>query len=92
MGHGAYLADGVVKLLFAKAMRWLVSREDPSVHGIRYLHYGAIEHGGAGLVGWKQRFGFEPLLFGWPKALLIWLIALFTEADETIIPYLIMAG
>lgn len=92
MGHGAYLADGVVKLLFAKAMRWLVSREDPRVHGIRYLHYGAIEHGGAGLVGWKQRFGFEPLLFGWPKALLIWLIALFTEADETIIPYLIMAG
>jgi hypothetical protein len=63
MGHGAYLADGVVKLLFAKAMKWLVNREDLSVHGIRHLHYGAIEHGRAGLVRWKQRFGFEPLLF-----------------------------
>jgi hypothetical protein len=92
MGHGAYLADGVVKLLFAKAMRWLVTREDPSVRSIRYLHYGAIEHGGAGLVAWKQRFGFEPLLFRWPKTLLVWLMALFTEADETIIPCLIMAG
>jgi hypothetical protein len=92
MGHGAYLADGVVKLLFANAIRWLANREDPRVHGIRYLHYGAIEHGGAGLVGWKQRFGFEPLLFSWPKTLPVWLIALFTDAGETVIPCLIMSG
>jgi hypothetical protein len=63
-----------------------------STAGIRYLHYGAIEHGGAGLVRWKQRFGFEPLLFSWPKTLLVWLIALFTDVGETVIPWLIMAG
>jgi hypothetical protein len=90
MGHGRYLADGVVKLLFADAMRWLLNRTHLSVHGIQYLHYGAMEHGRAGLVAWKQRFGFKPLLFSWPKKILAWLIAFFTQADETIIPWLIL--
>jgi hypothetical protein len=67
MGHGRYLTGGVVKLLFANAMSWLLDRGHPSLRGIHYLHYGAIEHGRAGLVAWKQRFGFKPLLFSWPK-------------------------
>jgi hypothetical protein len=92
MGHGGYLADGVMKLLLADAMKWLLDRQVPSVRGIRYLHYGAIEHGRAGLVAWKQRFGFGPLRFSWPKAVLGWLLALVTRVDETIIPCLILAG
>jgi hypothetical protein len=90
MGHGGNLADGVVKLLFADAMKWLLDRKDSGVRGIRYLHYGAIEHGRAGLVAWKQRFGFEPLLFKWRETVMAWLIALFTQADETVVPWLIL--
>jgi hypothetical protein len=86
MGHGGYLADGVVKLLFANAMRWLLDRQSPNVRGIRYLHCGAIEHGRTGLIAWKQRFGFEPLLFSWAKTVLVWLTTLVTPADNTIIP------
>jgi hypothetical protein len=67
MGHGEHLADGVVKLLFADGMRWLLGRGEARVRGVRYLHYGAIEHGGPGLVAWKQRFQFKPLLFSWRK-------------------------
>jgi hypothetical protein len=67
MGHGAYLARGVIKLLFADAIKWLLDREDPRVRGARYLHYGAIEHGGDGLIAWKRRFRFEPLRFIWEK-------------------------
>jgi hypothetical protein len=92
MGHGGYLADGVIKLLFADAMRWLLDRQAPSVRGIRYLHYGAIEHGRAGLVAWKQRFGFQPLLFSWPKTVPVWLMALVAQAHETIIPCLVLAS
>jgi hypothetical protein len=77
MGHGAWLGDDVVKLLFADAMRWLLDREDPGVQGIRYLHYGAVEHGGAGLAAWKQRFLFEPALFSWQKHVtLVYLVTL----------------
>lgn len=67
MGHGEYLADGVVKLLFAEAMKWLLDRGNARVRGVRYLHYGAIEHGGLGLVRWKQCFQFGPLRFSWHK-------------------------
>jgi hypothetical protein len=38
-------------------------RQDPRVQGIRYVHYGAIEHGNDGLLAWKRRFGFVPLRF-----------------------------
>jgi hypothetical protein len=68
MGHRDYLADGVVKLLFADFVKWLLGRGDARVRGIRYLHYGAIEHGGLGLVAWKRRFQFAPMLFSWRKS------------------------
>jgi hypothetical protein len=63
MGHGDYLREGIVKLLFVEVMRWLLDHRDPHVRGIRYLHYGAIQHGNAGLTLWKDRFQFEPFLF-----------------------------
>jgi hypothetical protein len=67
MGHGAYLARGVMKMLFADAMEWLLDRRDPRVAGIRYLHGGAIEHGNLGFLNWKRRFQFEPFIFRWQE-------------------------
>ena len=65
MGHGAYLAQHVMKLLFHDVMEWLLRRTDPSVQGIQYLLYGAVEHGNDGLFAWKRSFEFEPLRFCW---------------------------
>lgn len=66
MAHGDYLARNVMKLLFHDVMRWLLTRQDPRVAGVRYLHYGAIEHGNDGLAAWKRSFGFMPMPFAWP--------------------------
>jgi hypothetical protein len=66
MGHGAHLAGGTVKLLFADVMKWMLDRRDPRVRDIRYLHYGAIEQGSDGLAIWKHRFQFQPCIFRWP--------------------------
>jgi len=79
-----------MKLLFTDVMKWLLDRKHRSVCGIQYLHYGALEHGGAGLVAWKQRFGFKPLRFQWRKKILAWLIAFSAQADETIVPWFIL--
>jgi hypothetical protein len=68
MGHGAHLSDGIMKLLFFDALYWLFDRRDPLVEGVRYIHYGAIEHGRPGLAVWKHRFQFEPFAFAWTPA------------------------
>jgi hypothetical protein len=65
MGHGDYLAQNVMKLLFHDVMQWLLTRGDPSVAGLRYLLYGAIEHGNDGLFAWKRSFEFAPLRLRW---------------------------
>jgi hypothetical protein len=65
MGHGAYLSRNVVKLLLHDVVRWLLLRQDPRVRGVRYLHYGAMEHGSDGLAAWKRSFGFTPMPFRW---------------------------
>jgi hypothetical protein len=62
-GHGDHLAYGIIKSLFVKVMMWLLDRRDPQMRGIRYLHYGAIQHGNAGLAHWKDRFQFAPFAF-----------------------------
>jgi hypothetical protein len=66
MGHGAYLPQNVMKLLFYDVLDWLLSRSDPCVRGLRYLQYGAIEHGNPGLFGWKRSFEFAPARLRWP--------------------------
>ena len=63
MGHGAHLHAGAMKLLFSEVMRWLLERRDPAVQGLDFIQYGAIEHGAAGLLQWKRRFGFAPAVF-----------------------------
>jgi hypothetical protein len=65
MGHGAYLSQHVMKLLFHEVMRWLLARADPQVRGLSYLLYGAIEHGNDGLFAWKRSFEFQPLRLAW---------------------------
>lgn len=60
MGHGDYLKTGAVKLLFLEVARWLTDRQDPQVQGLRWLMYGTMEHGGAGLHEWKRLLCFEP--------------------------------
>jgi hypothetical protein len=66
MGHGAYLSHNVMKLLFHDVLEWLLSRTDPHVAGLRYLQYGAIEHGNPGLFAWKRSFEFAPTRLRWP--------------------------
>jgi hypothetical protein len=62
MGHGDFIRDGVVKLLFFDIMQWLLDRQDPCVQGLRYFLYGAVEHGRQGLFEWKQRLQFNACL------------------------------
>ena len=62
MGHGDVLQDGAMKLLFSDVMSWLLTRQDEAVQGLEFLQYGALEQGGIGLLGWKRRFGFVPVL------------------------------
>jgi hypothetical protein len=66
MAHGDYLAKNVMKLLFHDVMAWLLARQDPRAAGVRYLHYGAIEHGNDGLAAWKRSFEFAPMPFRRP--------------------------
>lgn len=65
MGHGNYLPRHVMKLLFHDAAKWLLTRGDPRVQGLRYSLYGAIEHGNKGLLEWKRRFEFAPMRFSY---------------------------
>ncbi len=61
LGHGDYLAEGVMILLHTKIVRWLIEqRSDPVVAGVRYLFYGGMQSGGAGLFQWKRLAGFRP--------------------------------
>lgn len=61
LGHGDYLADGVMVLLHLKIVRWLIEqRSQPLAAGVRYLFYGGMQSGGAGLFQWKRLAGFRP--------------------------------
>lgn len=61
MGHADHLDAGVMALMHAELMRWLIESGDPLAAGVRVVLYGAAEHGGEGLLTWKKRAGFEPL-------------------------------
>ena len=61
MGHGAHRGAGVMLLLHREIVRWLIEAREPEVQGVRALLYGALEHGGEGLLTWKKRAGFVPV-------------------------------
>ena len=60
MGHRDRLGDGVMMLLHHQITRWLIEASEPAAQGVKVLLYGAVEHGGAGLLTWKKRAGFVP--------------------------------
>lgn len=62
MGHGEHLAKGVMMLLQLETMRWLMAQKDPTFSGIQYVTYGAIEQGAEGLLFWKRKALFRPML------------------------------
>jgi len=61
MGHRDHLADGVMLLMHVHIARWLLGAETPPACGARAIWYGALEHGGEGLLTWKRRAGFAPV-------------------------------
>lgn len=61
MGHRDFLADGVMLLMHAHIAQWLLDADTPPAHGARAIWYGALEHGGEGLLTWKRRAGFAPV-------------------------------
>jgi len=60
MGHRDHLANGVMVLLHARIAESLLQGDEPWLRGVRAIWYGALEHGGAGLLTWKRRAGFAP--------------------------------
>lgn len=66
MGHGNHLASGVMMLLQMETVRWLMRNDDPAFSGIQYVTYGAIEQGSEGLLFWKRKALFRPMLLELP--------------------------
>ncbi len=62
MGHGDHMPAGINDLMHMELMRWLY--ENPHGHsgGVTHYMYGALEHAGNGLLAWKLRRGFLPML------------------------------
>lgn len=61
MGHRNHLPDGVMLLMHVHIAQWLLRAETPAARGARAIWYGALEHGGDGLLTWKRRAGFAPV-------------------------------
>jgi len=62
MGHGDHLDSGVMMLLQMEVMRWLMRKNEEPFAGILYVTYGAIEQGREGLLFWKRKALFRPML------------------------------
>lgn len=61
MGHKDHLPHGVMPFMHAAIVNWLLDAAEPCAAGVRAVWYGALEHGGPGLLTWKKRAGFEPV-------------------------------
>ena len=68
MGHREHLPNGVMMLLQMEIVRWLMRDGDATVAGIRFVTYGAIEQGSLGLLFWKRKALFRPVLLELPYA------------------------
>jgi hypothetical protein len=61
LGHGDYLSEGIMVLAHLQIVRWLIEhRSDPTAADLRYLFYGGMQNGTAGLFQWKRLAGFRP--------------------------------
>jgi hypothetical protein len=63
MAHGDYLHMDAMKLLFLEVVRELIDGTTRDARGLRWLMYGALEHGGPGLHQWKRLFLLQPMTF-----------------------------
>ena len=48
-------------LMHATIVHWLLDAAEPAAAGVQAVWYGALEHGGQGLLTWKKRAGFAPM-------------------------------
>lgn len=62
IGHGEFLQSGVMKLLHAHIVQWLVDSTELSMQGIEYLAHGSVERGNQGFFFWKKKALFTPHL------------------------------
>ncbi len=62
MAHRDGLHDGALKLLLFDIIRSILEKDRAVFDGLRYLMYGALEHGAEGLCEWKKRLQFQPSL------------------------------
>ena len=63
MVHGDHLHASAMKFMMSEFVRWVIEGQADYLKGIDYIHYGAAEHGGDGLLFWKTQFGFQPVVF-----------------------------
>ena len=61
MGHKDHLGHSVMPLMHATIVHWLLDAAEPAAAGVQAVWYGALEHGGQGLLTWKKRAGFAPM-------------------------------
>ncbi len=64
IGHGDHLKAGIMDLVHAELISWLMGDPHALSGGVKHYMYGALEHAGDGLAAWKLRRGFEPMLVG----------------------------
>jgi hypothetical protein len=62
IGHGAYVNQGIMKLLHVQLVRWVLEPDNPLTQGVEYFNYGVVERGGDGLFFWKKKGLFAPYL------------------------------
>jgi len=60
IGDGAFIGDGVMKLLHIHIVQWVLDSGDPYASGIENVGYGSIERGSDGLFFWKKKALFAP--------------------------------
>lgn len=62
IGHGEHLGSGIMDLLHMETLRWVFDPANPQTRGVAHYMYGAAEHAGIGLAGWKHSRAFRPVL------------------------------
>lgn len=62
IGHGDYVAHGIMKLLHMEIMQWVLDPANVFTQDISQMVYGAMERGSEGLFTWKRRSLFAPYL------------------------------
>lgn len=71
MGHDRYLAEGVMYHAHFHLVHHAMESGDPLFDGVRFIMYGGIGNGNAGLWQWKRTAGFIPMqlvTFPWDDA------------------------